>query len=1183
MADDTTTTTTINVNTNVGSVVSDMTDSIDQGLKEFKKFTKAIVESGEEAESTFQKTIKTVNRLTKSLKPGIKEFNNLTDVADNAQKAVTSFGKAYAMALYSGKQSTLIATAGMTKHAISIRDAARQTKVMSDEVNRLSKEFKDATDAVMKANEQIKTGEAEQARLQKSIKDRMLMMQEARKNGVEIAKEDIDALINERGALQKLGVELVDHKNLLREASENAERLAVESIKATDALKEEQEKLIQANKALFDNAAAARQHNRDLRKMAGGVTAVSASFEELLDNKVMDWFKQVGAVGLVLGGFALINKALSQTEDHAQAVSRIALTLGDTSEVGIGRYAKSTKEASQTVSHLTKLSVELGYSMDELNEVANKVRAGIRMDREGRLSEQAIRDLTKEAAQFSRISGLELGASVDLLETRIKRFGMTAAEANASVRDMRVTLTQMTAGNKANTIAMGDMVNIIEEASAASQSYIVDTRIMTQALRAAVNQAEHLGAAQKQAKDVAQSVGKILSGAPDFIKIPAGFSLVDQLLGKDADKILNRLDAGTRAQVKSIQESLRAGKLDYFVGAKALMDLIGQTDIGLEAQSKQLEATILQGPAAAELIAEQYGIENRATAFMITKMMQDTMEMRQRLGKDKISFATALVKETALFDEALDKTKKADQAAVIKRMRETGETKAEAEKAIKDLARKDMPETLRLKGLNPEQARQYMEIYEQALSDEARLTKEINDLKASGGIGAAEEIAKKEEELYTKTTMAKTKALQEMLHPLDALTKKIAGPEGTWDVTALLDPEALAKANIQSGRDLAKMMGVEYSKLNNKDRKFLNDAVTESGAKTVGELEEWRRQQSAANLESVGAIDRLTNGMTSPLNMAIGWVKAIAAKMDAFGPGGLMITGLVGIAAGLLYIRRGQEKNAYLIANLMEAPIFQGVSDALRVTGRGGPGGAGGGGEYLPEGKDDEIKKQREKRQSEDARKRKAGTKLGRAKTWAKSTRVGGALAKGASWAGDLAKGALGGAKGILPALGKKAHWGITGALGAKDMYDLYQSGERGMGLVKGGLGVGGGIAGGLGVGALGMMLGGPAGAVAGSMLGSWAGEALGDAIGNLLPDDLGGPDTVAMAGVPTMLPTAEASKRGINKSLGGFMGGGGAGESLATDVGLHSLTPDGALTLKVRGMMDFLAQSVAMSRKLST
>jgi hypothetical protein len=304
--------------------------------------------------------------------------------------------------------------------------------------------------------------------------------------------------------------------------------------------------------------------------------------------------------------------------------------------------------------------------------------------------------------------------------------------------------------------------------------------------------------------------------------------------------------------------------------------------------------------------------------------------------------------------------------------------------------------------------------------------------------------------------------------------------------------------------------------------------------------------------------------------------------MDAFGPGGLMITGLAGIAAGLLYLRRGQEKNAYLIANLMEEPIFRGVSDALKVTGRGG-GGAAGGGEYLPEGKDDEMKKQREKRQSEDARKRKAGTKVGRAKTWAKSTRVGGALAKGASWAGDLAKSTLGGAKGILPAMGKRAHWGITGALGAKDMYDLYQSGERGMGLAKGGLGVAGGLAGGLGGGALGMMFGGPMGAVAGSMLGSWAGEAIGDVIGNLLPDDLGGPDTVAMAGVPTVLPSAEAAKRGINKSLGGFMGSGGMSDSLATDVGLHSLTPDGALTLKVRGMMDLLAQSVAMSRKLSS
>jgi hypothetical protein len=1180
MADENTTTTTINVNTNIGTVVSDMTDSIDDGLKEFKKFTKAIVDSGEEAESTFKKTIKQLDRMTKRIKPAVKEFDAFGKVAENVDQAVTEFGKSYKNALHAGNKQAMISSYALKGTALSLASATRQTYLMAQEVNRLSGEFKKATNEAVALEVEIKKGEADQDRLQKSIKNRFVTMRETANAGKKISADEIAALKREKAELAQVTIQLQERKIAFNEVAVAAAAHEFSSKKATIALAESQEEMLRYNKALIDNAATIRQHNRDLRKMEGGWSGVGAAFGDVVDTKFFEYIKQMGSLGLVLSGFALINKALSQTADHAQSVSRIALSLGDTSEVGYGRYAKSAKEASGTVSHLTTLSVELGYSMDELGEAMNKVRSGIRMDKEGRLSEIAIRNLTKEAAQFARVSGMELGASVDMLENRIKRYGMTAAEANASLRDMRITITQMTAGNKNNTIAMGDMVGMIEEASAASQSYIVDTRLMTQAMRGAVNQAEHLGVAQKQAKDVAQGVGKILSGAPDFIKIPAGFSLVDQLLGKDADKVLNRLDAGTRKQVASIQQSLRTGKLDYFVGAKALMDLIGQTDVGIEAQSKQLEETILQGPAAAELIAEQYGIENRATAFMITKMMQDTVEMRKQLGATEVSFATALVKDTAMFNDAIDKTHQADSAQVIKRMRETGETKAQAEKFINDMARKELPKSLELKGLNPEQALKYVAIHEQSEKDKKKIEKEIADLELKGAYANAELIAKKRQELYMKTVKTETDALQGMLHPLDVMTKKIAGPKGTWDVTAKLNPAALIKAGVTTSRQLAKAMGIEYDKLNEKDKKFLAEAITESGAQTQGELEEWRRQMSEANQKSTTAIDLLANGMQNPVKTAVGWIKVLAAKMDAFGPGGLMITGLAAVAGGIYLLHRGQKNNAQLVANLMEGPIYENVYNALRDSGKGGGGPAGGGGEG--DRKRDRKRDRNTKRlpgESDDTRReRREVEREGRQKGEVEKRRQKGAATRKGRMKTGLKVGAAGALIQAIPDI-------IGLARSAKE-------GASGTELAKEGVRSTSGLIGSLAGGALGAF-GGPLGAVAGSIAGNYIGDMLGDLFADMIPeggsepfltptpDNRGMPDAVGVTGTPTAIPAVQAAAAAptpVSRSWGRPTGGSGG---LTADVGMQSLDSSGALILKVRGIQDIFSGMGSESRKV--
>lgn len=909
---------------------SNLNDTIGQSLAEFKKFSKAITDSGDEAEQTFKTITKLAGKMFKVISPSIKEFEKFGTITKSADKAVKSFGKAYAMALYSGNKQVMVATTSLARTADALRTASRQTEIAADRVGDLSAQFKDAADNVLLARVEIKKLTDRQEALNKIITKSNPQTEEQKK-----------LLQQQKQELKDNEKELARYGDLLLENSVNANKLKVQTFEAAEALKMEQVKLLEVNRSLLDKASAERQHNRDMQKMVGGVKSVKAAFGDVVDSKFFEYFKKFGTMAMLTASLALVVKALNQISDHAKATQRIAISLGDTSQTSGERIAKSFRDAQLEVSTLNELAFKLGYTMDELTDTMNKVRAGIRMDREGQLTSEAIRNMTTEIGYFARVSGIDLSDAFTMMETRVKRFGMSAAEATVSMQDMNDTLIRMVPDAKHNTVAMADMVHIIEEASAASQSYIVDTRIMTQALRGAVNQAEHLGVAQKQAKDVAVGVGKILSNAPDFIKIPAGFDLVHQLVGKDADVLLNKLDKGTRLQAIAIQKSLRAGKLDYYVGAKALMDLIGQTDAGLEAQSKQLEATILQGPIAAELIAEQYHIENRATAVMITQQMQEAVAMRDRInktqGKNTITFATAMIKDTAIINDAIDKANLSTAKG-----------------------REDLFKDLETKGLNPEQAKEYIATYQQGIKDSAKIREDLAKEQAKGDKADAKEVDRLQQQLFIATTDKNAVALDGLLRPVSSMVKEIEkkrGEEGIPKAVVIdqvtgkvkLDPKDLLRANIKSGEDLAKRLGIIWKNADPTTKASLNKMAKEGA--TTDDLEALHRDNLAVRQEAKKQAEaQLLKG---PLETTVGRIRS--ALSGLYAPIGLLVIGMAGVAFTLRMMFRGQEKNFLLAKQLLNLQVPSKASSVYHQTlkalnaadsgpGSSSSGGGGGGG-----------------------------------------------------------------------------------------------------------------------------------------------------------------------------------------------------------------------------------------------
>ena len=1219
------------------TTANDFTDSIEAGLKDVKKLNRSLAASSLEADKGLRRVLNTLNRMSKSVGPVIREFDKFPEIAKNAEEGVIRFAKGYDAAFYKGNKQAMIAFNVIGKNTFALADLTRQIVKTESRLSALSDNFREVTDEIGDIEKKISDLKTKHDSYNETIKKGGLVGLSAREEQIKTSKE-------------------IDHyTSVLQDARDEAENLTRSAASLTEKYREQRDQILETNRALLETAQAERAANREARMMAGGWTAVRAAGEGVMDSKIFDYFKQISSGALIAVGAKKIWDASNAIRDHARATSRIAMSLGDAMErggylTGGGRMGKSLVEASKEMRTLKDLEIRLGYASEDLAEAMNKVRAGIRMDREGRLSSEAIRNLTEEAAYFARVSGMELSDSVDLINTRIKRYGMTSKEAVANLQEMRTVIMQMTAGNRQNTLAMGDMVNIIEAASAASQSYIVDTRIMTGALRAAVNQAEHLGAAQKQAKDVAEGVGKILSGAPDYIKIPAGFDLVNQLMGGDADKMLRTLDTGTRKQVKNIQAALKDGSLDPYVAGKALMDLMGQSEAGIEAQSKHLEQTLLaSGSVAAEHIAQQYGIENRATAFIITEMMQDAAKMRTQINdeiddarkqlenrtnltaeqlrhyeevanREKKTFATLMVKDTGLINMAIAKSLKADEQSVYELMRKDQISRKEAEEKVLKAAKKE----LALKGLNEEQLKKYQDLYIAGEKRKEAITAQIANKKKDGEIKNATEIARLENELKkvaTEETIKRTEELSQMLNPVDDMISKLersytkSKKKIPLDVqgNVQFDHAALVSMGIKNSEQLAQKLGIVYADASDETQDAL-DRIASEGEGYSGELKSLRNENVAAYQAQLDAADSTKNGIVGPIEKLIQLYQEFYNWIGGSSAFGAVVTGLGSIGLGIWALHRGQKANAVMVTTMMEGPIFRNVYRAIKASGGfgggsdfrrlgGGKGGKGGklGGfsgvrtaSKIPKGTDfSKLKFSAVGAPDLHAYdyKHKGFMGVGE-KMWGKTKGVGSKL-----W---------GGAK----SLGSPKGGGIAGALlstgfAAKDIYDVYQSGGSGKDITKTGGSAVGGLAGGIGGGyggaaagaavgswlgtlifpvigtALGGIIGGLVGSTAGSTLGSIGGSMIGESAAESLYDTFNSTDVRELsesgagrlAGTTAPLPTPALSKTSRMAAQARKKSAGGATDALFSEVTPSSLTPDGSLTLKVRGIYDIFGQ----------
>ena len=481
-----------------------------------------------------------------------------------------------------------------------------------------------------------------------------------------------------------------------------------------------------------------------------------------------------------------------------------------------------------------------------------------------------------------------------------------------------------------------------------------------------------------------------------------------------------------------------------------------------------------------------------------------------------------------------------------------------------------------------------------------------------GEIKNAKEIAELEAKIFTATTDKQTQLLNQMLRPTESILSDIetAGVKlKEVKGKVVLNADALKAAGIKNSNDLAKKMGISYKGATKDQQKKLDRMIrlAERGELTRDAIDDFHTDLAKQNQEAMAAADNRSNKLLPWYKSLYNTAKGTAADLGALGPIMTGMLGLGGVIAGVGLLYHGQRANSLMVVNMMKqsnGPIFKQVKHALLdVKGTGGGDGSGGDIDYEGKGKKGKGKGKSKSKSKGRVTKWKKGFTKRLNKTaggrWASKAagsigKRGRSLLKSGS---SLGKGLLKGGLKHAPLIGTLL---LSGGLALKDLYDTYK--ETGKVSGKDVAKTGGGMLGGMGGAALGAAVGTlllpGIGTAIGAALGGWAGEEAGQWVAGKAADAITSPTekpveetgaTLAknqdvnvgqlaeagagsVTGKPSLMPEPAPMPAGSSRRLTAAMGTSG-GSSLESNLSPGSITPDGALTLKVRGMYDIFSQ----------
>lgn len=782
--------------------------------------------------------------------------SEISSMAQLTEDSIDRFSKAQTKALKASDATSMMQLQAIKAQALNIAITAKNLDYLNAKLLDTASSYKDTAKsyitATIKYNETLKG-------LDKELKTGKITQDEYTES---LAKAKVE----------------VDN---VREMMDNLEQ---EAAPLTKAILEQRQAFIKHVEALRDEKKEAIRVDIEYRKLKGGVEGLKASMEEVARSKFSETLaKFEGAAGVTLG-VKMLGDAWTSVAEIYRSTNKLAITMGDTNRRSFSNFAQSIMDAQRITSNMQGNVGRLGYTMEEMNEVVQKIRVGIRFDREGRLGVTAINNLTNETALFAKICNIDLGEAVNMASTRIHQYGMSAEEAISDMVQMRSTLLAMSSGIKGTNIPLDDMVKLIDEASQSSQSYIVDARLMTQAMRGAANQAVALGASKKQAMDITKGMGEVLSKAPDFIALPTGLDLLSQLTGGDSEKFLSKFNEATRTQLIDIKKMADEGKVNPYYLARTLNDVIGSSTAGIEAQLDRF-GQYLKGDqldAAITVLMKGYGIKNVSTAMNIAKMLKTVQEDRQIFKDDMFDVGLLLSGQASSLEAIASSTVKSKQQQV---------------KELKDF------------GLSTKKAEEYLTRYNTKTEEYIAAEKELAAARAvqkdTGG-GEARVLAAEKAMAVQKTRMTLQTA-ELAMQPGKAMLRELRTlKEGgeTIAVDAKLSKDQLEKIGVKGWKDLGNKIGVGLDENKEELQTMYKDGVTAS-------------QMDALHARDMEVAKAAKEAVEAPENN----IKGILDRLEYDGPIARTIMGVALLIGGPLGLKNLKTALSWGLTTGMKLPF----------------------------------------------------------------------------------------------------------------------------------------------------------------------------------------------------------------------------------------------------------------------
>ena len=903
---------------------------------------------------------------------------------------------------------------------------------------------------------------------------------------------------------------------VIDDAKNEMTSLESQAISLSKTISQQRKIFVEQEAELNNLTTSARQADREYRKLQGGVKGASAVFEELAENKITEWIGKVKGVAGVTLGFTKLGTAVADVGKWYRETNQLAITMGDTNRRSFGNFAQGAMEAQKMTSHLIVTSTQLDYTLDQMREVLDKVRVGIRFDRDGRLGVKAMEDLTDEVALFARTTNIDLAEATAMATTRIHHYGMTAKETVADMTLMRNSLLAMSQGITGTNIPLDDMVKLIDEASRASQSYIVDTRLMTQAMRGAANQSLKLGATKQQAMAMAEGMGKVLSNAPAYINIPAGKTLLAKLKGPNFEDFLKQFDENTRKQLRNLREDVIKGNVNPYYAAQELMKRVGSTQEGVAAQ---LDALTQFTPTdrldqIMTVLQKDYQIADMGVARQTAKIIQQYKKNEKEFKNEMYDLSVVLSGQSAQLEEVALSTV---------------------------LSAKTKIEKLEKFGISKKQAEEYVETLNKGSDKMIAIQKDINAEREKGTAADQSKIKAFEQELDKERAKHSMAAAEAAIAPgnrlFNEINKKIkeqsakpgAEKKETLAIDAKFNKEQLESVGIKGWKNLGKRLGVDLEK--NKDvlDKMYAEGFTKQDADALHSQDMQVAQEAVDSAKAPeGHFLKLEGllGMGGPIFDAIvglGLIflgsrstKALGGLLRGGGTGGLL-EGLLGKMSPKItpwIANIGKKLGMGPTTGGIAGPLSKGITE-IKDVGKDVVKDAA---KKVAKDVGIEVAKDTAKEVAKDVGKevvKDAAKEVAKevakdvGKEVAKDVAVAGAntLSKvGIKEAGIFAKYFGKTASKGVPVLGTA----ITTALATKDAYDIYKKYKTGKATKRevakesgGVVGTMGGAAAGATIGSvipgLGTLVGGAIGALVGGLGGNFLGEAVGDKVGEYL------------------------------------------------------------------------------------